>query len=82
MKAKTLRLFGKIGDHAGMVIACSDLAGLALGQRQIRVGAKYLEQARREELVANELHDDNLAAISSMQGWLALWNGDSTVAVI
>jgi len=33
-------------------------------------------------LLANELDDDNLAAISSLQGWLALWNGDSTVAVI
>ena len=33
---KTLHLYKKIGDHEGTAIACSDLAGLALSQQQIR----------------------------------------------
>lgn len=76
IKEKTLHLYKKIGDHEGTAIACSDLAGLALSQRQIRNGRKYLELARREETLARVLDDDNLAAISSMQGWLAQLQGD------
>lgn len=76
MKKKSLHLYKKIGDHEGTAIACSDLAGLALGQRRIRNGRKYLELATREELLASALDDDNLAAISSMQGWLAQLQGD------
>lgn len=60
----------------GTAIACSDLAGLALSQRRIRNGRKYLELARREETLARALDDDNLAAVSSMQGWLAQLQGD------
>ena len=76
IKEKTLRLYKKIGDHEGTAIACSDLAGLALSQRRIRNGRKYLELARKEETLARALDDDNLAAISSMQGWLAQLQGD------
>ncbi len=76
IKEKTLHLYERIGDHEGTAIACSDLAGLALSQRRIRDGRKYLERARREETLARALDDDNLAAISSMQGWLAQLQGD------
>jgi tetratricopeptide (TPR) repeat protein len=76
IKEKTLRLYKKIEDHEGIAIACSDLAGLALSQRRIRNGRKYLELARREETLARGLDDDNLAAISSMQGWLSQLQGD------
>jgi tetratricopeptide (TPR) repeat protein len=76
MKEKTLQLYRNIGDHEGSVIACSDLAGLALSQRRIRNGRKYLELAKREQKLASALDDDNLAAISSMQGWLAQLQGD------
>ena len=76
IKEKTLHLYKKIGDHEGTAIVCSDLAGLALSQRRIRSGRKYLELASREELLASALDDDNLAAISSMQGWLAQLQGD------
>lgn len=76
IKEKTLHLYKKIGDHEGTAIACSDLAGLALSQRRIRNGRRYLELARREETLARALDDDNLAAISSMQGWLAQLQGD------
>jgi len=81
IKEKTLHLYEKIGDHEGAAIACSDLAGLALSQRRIRNGRKYLELARREETLASALDDDNLAAISSMQGWLAQLQGDLSASL-
>jgi hypothetical protein len=81
LKVKTFRLYEKIGDHAGIAIACSDLAGLAFTQKRIRDGRKYLEQALREVLLTNELDDDNLAAISSMQGWLAQLDGNVSLSL-
>jgi len=81
IKEKTLHLYKKIGDHEGTAIACSDLAGLALSQRRIRNGGKYLALARREEILARALDDDNLAAISSMRGWLAQLQGDLSASL-
>jgi hypothetical protein len=52
MKEETLHLYKKIGDHEGTAIVCCDLAGLALSQRRIRIGRKYLELARRERDVS------------------------------
>ena len=76
IKEKTLRLYKKIGDHEGTAIASSDLAGLALSERRIRNGRKYLELATREKTLARALDDDNLAAMSSIQGWLAHLQGN------
>lgn len=81
IKEKTLHLYKKIGDHEGTAIASSDLAGLALSQRRIRNGREYLELARKEEMLASALDDDNLAAISSMQGWLSQPQGDLSGSV-
>jgi len=81
IKKKTFRLYKKVDDHAGMAIVSSDLAGLALGQKRIRAGRKYLEQALREVRLANHLDDDNLAAVSSMQGWLAELDRDVSLSL-
>lgn len=81
MKVKALHLYDKIGDHTGIAIACSDLAGLALKEKLVRNARKYLERAQREASLTNDLDDDNRAAISSMQGWLALMDGDILAAI-
>ena len=81
MKVRTFHLYEKIGDHAGMAIASSDLAGLALSQRRVRRAQKYLDRAVREALLTKELDEDNLAAISSMQGWLARLEGDAELSL-
>jgi len=44
-KNKALHLYEKIDDHTGMAIASSDLAGLALSQKRVRDGRKYLGQS-------------------------------------
>ena len=71
LKVRASRLYMKVEDHAGMAISSSDLAGLAFSQKRIRAGRKYLRQALTEARLTNRLDEDNLAAISSMQGWLA-----------
>jgi tetratricopeptide (TPR) repeat protein len=81
IKLKTLRLYQKIGDHTGMAIANSNLAATALNLKRVRAARKYLEQAQREALLSVELDDDDRAAMSSMQGWLAQVEGDSVLAV-
>ncbi len=80
VREKALHVYQKTNDHTGMAIACSDLAGLALTQNALRRSRKYLERARKEEQLATDLDDDNRAAISSMQGWLALLDGDAAAA--
>lgn len=81
-KVRTLHLYEKVGDHTGMAIAASDLAGLALSQKRVRDARKFLEKAEKEELLTKELDSDNLAAISSMQGWLARLEGDDERSLI
>jgi hypothetical protein len=65
-----------------MAIASSDLAGLALSQKRISDARKYLDRAAREMLLTKELDGDNLAAISSMQGWLARLEGEAELSLM
>jgi len=81
MKRKALRIYEKTNDHTGIAIASSDLAGLAFSQGRVRRGRKYLKRARKEAQLASDLDDDDLAAISSMQGWLALLDRDVAATV-
>ena len=81
IKLKSFRLYAKTGDHTGMAIASSDLAGLALNQKRVHAARKFLEQAQREALLSNQLEDDNLAALFSMQGWLASMERDAALAL-
>lgn len=82
IKVRTFHLYEKIGDHTGMAIASSDLAGLALSQKRVRDARKLLDRAVREMLLTKELDADNLAAISSMQGWLARLEGDADLSLV
>ena len=80
IQEKALHVFEKTNDHASVAIVCSNLAGLAFGQKQVRRGRKYLDRAQKEAQLAS-LDDDNLAAISSMRGWLGVLEGDAVGAV-
>ncbi|NYF80902.1 tetratricopeptide repeat protein [Granulicella arctica] len=76
IRIKALHLYEKLNDHEGVTIACSNLAGVAFAQKRVRDGRRYLERALQEAKVASGLDDDDLAALSSMQGWLAQFDGD------
>lgn len=81
LRQKALDLYEKISDHAGMTRVSSNLAGAAFTRQKTNEGRRYLERATKEAHMANDLDDDDLAAIASMQGWLAQLNGDLTTSV-
>jgi tetratricopeptide (TPR) repeat protein len=81
LRQKALGLYEKISDHAGMTRASNNLAGVAFSRQKTNEGRRYLERAIKEAQLANDLDDDDLAAIASMQGWLAQLNGDLAMSV-
>jgi tetratricopeptide (TPR) repeat protein len=81
LRQKAFGLYDKISDHAGMTRASSNLAGIAFTRQKPNEGRKYLERAVKEAQLANDLDSDDLAAIASMQGWLAQLDGDREISV-
>jgi tetratricopeptide (TPR) repeat protein len=81
LRQKALRLYEKIGDHAGITRASTNLAGIAFTRQKVNEGRRYLERAAREARMANDLDDDDRAAVASMQGWLAQLDGDLPTSV-
>lgn len=81
LRQKAFGLYEEISDHAGMTRASSDLAGVAFTLQKTNEGRKYLERAIKEAQLANDLDEDDLAAITSMQGWLAQLKGDLKTCV-
>jgi tetratricopeptide (TPR) repeat protein len=81
LKQKAFGLYEEISDHAGMTRASSGLAGVAFTRQRTVEGRRYLERAIKEAQLAIDLDNDDLAAIASMQGWLAQLKGDLTTCV-
>ena len=81
LRQKAFDLYEEISDHAGMTRASSDLAGVAFTRQKANEGRRYLERANKEAQLANDLDEDDLAAIASMQGWLAQLKGGLTTCV-
>ncbi|WP_263365504.1 tetratricopeptide repeat protein [Edaphobacter bradus] len=82
LRQKAPGLYEKISDHTGMTRASSDLAGVAFSRQKTNEGRRYLERAIKEAQLANDLDDDDLAAIASMRGWLAQLDGDLATSVL
>jgi tetratricopeptide (TPR) repeat protein len=81
MMERALHLYEAANDHAGMARASSDLAGALLSHKKIREGRKNLDRALKESRLTNELDDDDLATLASLEGWLAKCDGDLPVSV-
>jgi tetratricopeptide (TPR) repeat protein len=81
LRQKAFGLYEAISDHGGMTRASSDLAGIFFSRQKTNEGKRYLERAVKEAQLATDLDGDDLAAIASMQGWLAQLNGDLTTSV-
>jgi tetratricopeptide (TPR) repeat protein len=74
---QSFRLFEAVGDHGGMTRVANNQAEIALSEKKNRQARKYLERADHESKQANNLDKDDIAAIMSMHGWLALNEGDT-----
>jgi tetratricopeptide (TPR) repeat protein len=81
LRIKALGLYEKVGDHGGIARASSGLAGTAFSQKNVGSGRKYLKRAMKEARLANDLDDDDRAAIASLVGWKAQFDGDLAMSV-
>lgn len=81
MMEKALHLYQAANDHTGVARASSDLAGALFSQKKVREGRKNLDRALKESRLTNDLDDDDLATLASLQGWLARLDGDLSASV-
>jgi len=81
MMERALHLYESVEDHAGVARASSYLAGALFSQKKIREGKKNLTRALKELRLTNEHSYDDLAALASLQGWLAQREGDIQASV-
>lgn len=81
MRKMALSIYERLADHAGMARASCDLATIAFSQKKVAAGDKYLARAVKEAKLATGLEDDDRAAISSLQGWQAQFDGDLPMSV-
>jgi tetratricopeptide (TPR) repeat protein len=78
---KALALRQQSGDHTGATRSFINLAGLALAQHRIREANRYLKRANGEMKWSRDLIDDDFATLFETEGWLALAEGNSSMAV-
>ena len=78
---RALHLYQAAKDHAGVARASSALSGALFGQKKVREGRKNLYRALKESRLTNELNDDDLATLASLQGWLAQCDGDLPASI-
>ena len=81
MRTKALAIYEKVEDHGGIARASCDLATVAFSQKKVGSGRNYLARAVKEARAANTLDDDDRAAIASLQGWQAQFDGDFPMSV-
>lgn len=81
MMERALHLYESVEDHAGVARASSYLAGALFGQKKIREGKENLTRALKESRLTDEHSYDDLAALASLQGWLAQREGDIQASV-
>jgi tetratricopeptide (TPR) repeat protein len=74
---RSFRLFESTGHHGGMMRVANNRAQIALSENKNGQARKYLERSDREAKLATDLDKDDLAALVSMHGWLALNEGDT-----
>lgn len=81
LRTKALRLYTRVDDHAGMARTASHLAGTAFSDGNVAKGRKFLKQAAEESELANNLGEDDRAAIDSLNGWEAQLDGDVETSI-
>jgi tetratricopeptide (TPR) repeat protein len=81
MWRKALQLRQQIGDHTGVMLSLTRLAGLALARNRVHEAREYLKRASDEMKLARDLIAGDLALLYETQGWLALAEGHKPAAV-
>ena len=81
LRMKALSLYENIGDHGGVARTSADLAGTAFSQKKVGDGSKFLKRAIKEARLANDLDEDDRAAMASLKGWQAEFGGDLATSI-
>jgi tetratricopeptide (TPR) repeat protein len=78
---KANRIYEELGDSGGVTVTATDLATLAFGRRDFKAARRYLARALEESQRTTGLRDDDMAALYSMMGAMALHDGKDEVAI-
>jgi hypothetical protein len=78
---RTLRLYEKQHNHAGMAMIWSNLGTIAVGRSAKGEAHKCVERAQHEVELAGDLGEDYYASFSSMQARLSELDGDASAAI-
>jgi tetratricopeptide (TPR) repeat protein len=80
MEMRALHVSQRVNDHAGIAVACVNLADLELGQKHAKKAQAWLDRAIQESKVAPTLGDDFYAFVASSQAWLTELKGNARAA--
>jgi tetratricopeptide (TPR) repeat protein len=71
LRLRALHLYEKIKNHAGIALASSNLANLALKQRNLSAANRWVKKTFDELPLTIEMDEGNVAAIYTVKGALA-----------
>lgn len=81
LRLRARRLYQEQQDHAGMALASSNLANIAIKQDDLSTARKRMKEALSELSLTDSLDDENLSAIYTVKGALARSEGDYPGAI-
>jgi len=79
---KSLAVFEKLSDHAGITRSSVHLAGLDLAQHNVRSGKRHLARAMKETQQLAKIDDDLSASLLSTRAWVAEIKGNFNAATV
>lgn len=80
-RTRALDLYRSAQDHVGLAIVNNNLAAIAFAEQKVSKGAKFLQEAKTQASQTTGLSSDDLAAISSLDGYLERTLGHKEKAV-
>jgi tetratricopeptide (TPR) repeat protein len=81
MWSRAIHIYEQSDDHGGLSRTYTNLAGMAIEQRHIKNAKQSLEKAIAESTLTSEMTDDDHAALSVTEAWIAGIDGEFTQAV-
>jgi Tfp pilus assembly protein PilF len=78
---KALHLRQNLGDHAATMRTLTNLAQVAIAQKQTRKAKKYAAQASAQAALSADITDDDRSVLEETEGWLALREGRTPEAI-
>jgi tetratricopeptide (TPR) repeat protein len=81
LRKRAWKIYAALDDHAGLTRVSTSLAVIAMQRGDRSAVRSYLVQALQEAQLAKNLDDDQIGSMNSVQGWLALKDGNPQSAL-